>query len=203
MTPGAKKSPPPLPPKQASPLQPAPKPPTQQPPSSPPDGATEHVLLSPDDLRRLRREDAARLHEQARQWTNYYANTIGPAVGVVGNLSVVWPNWKLYIAHHKDSEAIVGPGVVAFTAEFIQGTKDPNRGGIPRLDLVVRRVDGGYVRLHPGTKATFSFVVPSGFNQISEQRGSFNFVVPLDSVNFPELTHHVFWPGEAHEPINQ
>ena len=40
--------------------------------------------------------------------------------------------------------------------------------------------------------ATFSVVVPSGFNQISKQRRSFSFVVPLDSVKFSELTHHVF-----------
>ena len=59
----------------------------------------------------------------------------------------------MYIAKHKSADAIVGPGVVSFTAEFIEGTVDPNRGGKPRLDLVIRHSNGGYVRLHPGSKA--------------------------------------------------
>ena len=68
------------------------------------------------------------------------------------DLTAEWANWKLYIASHKYADAIVGPGVVFFTAEFIESTRDPNRGGIPRLDLVIRHSDGGYVRLHPGSK---------------------------------------------------
>ena len=58
----------------------------------------------------------------------------------------------MYIAKHKNADTIVGPGVIAFTAEFIESTRDANRSGIPRLDLVIRHSDGGYVRLHPGSK---------------------------------------------------
>ena len=42
-------------------------------------------------------------------------------------------------------------GVVAFTAELIQGTSDPNRMGRRRLDFCVPLADGPYWRLHPGT----------------------------------------------------
>ncbi len=55
----------------------------------------------------------------------------------------------MYIAVHKCADVIIGPGMVSFTAEFIDGTHDPNQGGNPRLDLVVRHLHGGYVRLHP------------------------------------------------------
>ena len=60
----------------------------------------------------------------------------------------------MYIALHKCAGAIISPVVVSFTAEFIDGTTDPNRVGNPRLDLVVGHLHGGYVRLHPGTKPT-------------------------------------------------
>ena len=48
---------------------------------------------------------------------------------------------------------IIGPGVARAAAEFIQGTKDPNRGGQARLDFVVYRSDGTQCRLHPGPRA--------------------------------------------------
>ena len=57
-----------------------------------------------------------------------------------------------FIAMHKNTTVIVGLGVVSFTAEFIEGARDPNRGGIPGLDLVIHRSDGGYVRLNPSSK---------------------------------------------------
>ena len=41
---------------------------------------------------------------------------------------------------------------MAFGAAAVQGTKDPNRGGLPRLDFVIHHVDGGYWRIHPGGK---------------------------------------------------
>ena len=33
----------------------------------------------------------------------------------------------------------------------MKGTRDPNRGGLPRLDFVIHHVDGGYWRIHPGS----------------------------------------------------
>ena len=38
------------------------------------------------------------------------------------------------------------------TAEFINGTRDSNRGGEQRMDFVVYRSDGSFCRLHPGSK---------------------------------------------------
>ena len=77
-----------------------------------------------------------------------------------------WPNWRAYIAMHKMAQRLVGPGVIAFTGEFIEGTRDPNRSGRMRMDMVIRHTDGGYVRIHPGPKidndALPKFFPPAG-----------------------------------------
>ena len=62
-------------------------------------------------------------------------------------------HWPEYLALHPQAAALVGPGVVKFDVAVVAGTKDPNRGGLPRLDFVVHHIDGGYWRLHPGTKS--------------------------------------------------
>ena len=49
------------------------------------DGASEHVLLTLDDLQELRRggqPNAQTLHDEARHWTNHFAQTDYEAVGV-------------------------------------------------------------------------------------------------------------------------
>ena len=61
-----------------------------------------------------------------------------------------WFPWRAYIACHPRSSEIIGSGVTHAKAEFINGTKDPNRGGQRRLDFIVRRSDGTLCRLHPG-----------------------------------------------------
>ena len=61
-----------------------------------------------------------------------------------------WFPWRAYIACHPRSSEIIGSGVTHATAEFINGTKDPNRAGQRRLDFIVRRSDGTLCRLHPG-----------------------------------------------------
>ena len=53
-----------------------------------------------------------------------------------------WTTWKEYIANLPTAENIIGPGIVSITAEFIEGTKDPNRRGQPRCDFIVYRADG-------------------------------------------------------------
>ena len=118
------------------------------------DGASEHVLLTLNDLPELRQRGHGLLgvlHDEARAFTNKFANADHEAIGVQANLTTDWPNWKLYIANHKLATELIGPGVKAFTVEFIDGTKDPNRGGRPRLDLVIRHTDNAYWRLHPGS----------------------------------------------------
>ena len=111
------------------------------------DGATEHVLLTLDDLPWLRPRGhvlLAVLHREARAFTDKFANADHDTIGVQANLVTDWPNWKLDIANHKLAPQLVGPGVKAFTVEFIDGTKDPNRCGRPRLDLVIRHSNNAY-----------------------------------------------------------
>ena len=61
-----------------------------------------------------------------------------------------WFPWRAYIACHPRASEIIGSGVTHATAEFINGTTDPNRDGQRRLDFIVRRSDGTLCRLHPG-----------------------------------------------------
>ena len=61
-----------------------------------------------------------------------------------------WFPWRAYIACHPRSSDIIGSGVTHATAEFINGTQDPNRAGQRRLDFIVRRSDGTLCRFHPG-----------------------------------------------------
>ena len=52
------------------------------------------------------------------------------------------------------AQASSGPrptGCHLFTWKFIERTRDSNRGSM-RVDMVIRRVDGGYVRIHKGSK---------------------------------------------------
>ena len=73
------------------------------------------------------------------------------------DLSTTWQNWKEYVAFHKDGAELVGPGIVAVTDQLIEGTSDPNRFGVPRFDFVLHHRGGGYVWIHPGTKARQRF----------------------------------------------
>ena len=67
------------------------------------------------------------------------------------NLEDQWFLWRSYVACHDNAVLIIGTGVTKATAEFIEGTTDPNRGGQQRLDFVIYRSDGTYCRLHPGS----------------------------------------------------
>ena len=109
-----------------------------------------HVLLQQADLPNLQgnnRRNRASLHDEARDWLNRLIRE-NPAESV--DLTNVWPNWRAYIAMHKMAGDLVGPGVIAFTAEFIEGTRDANRMGMMRMDMIIRHTTGGYVRIHPG-----------------------------------------------------
>ena len=112
-------------------------------------------LVSREDLPALRATSKARLasvnslHEEARAMLNELANgEEGPAV----DLQQRWPTWREYIASHKQASDTVGMGIVAFTAERIAGTSDPNRHGKKRLGFFARRTDGSAYRLHPGQR---------------------------------------------------
>ena len=115
------------------------------------------VLLSVAGLRALRHErksrtlqvDARAALESAVQFFSVFADEVAaPPYDV----RTVWPEWKRYLAWHEQGEEIVGPGVAQLQAEQIRGVTDPNRCGALRVDIVVYNVDGGYWRLHPGSK---------------------------------------------------
>ena len=118
------------------------------------------TILSLADLRGLVRQQKRRsikedLHREARQWLNQVAN------GHYGNepvmdLTTLWPQWSAWLATQPVATQSFESDVAAFTAESIENTRDPNRGGRPRVDFCVRLVDGSYWRFHPGTKVSNS-----------------------------------------------
>ena len=105
------------------------------------------VLLTVEDLQALRTSPHGN-HKEARELLQKCAkDTEAETI----DLTLVWEHWRAYIAKHKQSEEIVGPGVVSLKAERIPNSFDPNRFGAKRVDFFVHRIDGTAVRLHPGT----------------------------------------------------
>ena len=127
-------------------------------PGAPAPPADRLVLLDVGAIHRLRVEaiaewgDYGSLHTQARTELNRLIHAQG-GVGAAepGEVSRRFC-WQHYLALHPRALELVGPGVVEFGTAAVKGTKDPNRGGLPRLDFVIHHVDGGYWRIHPGGK---------------------------------------------------
>ena len=125
--------------------------------SIPTASASEHAgcVLNEGDLEEVRAQSAAlhrsalSLHQEARA---LLANLAEEEDAAPIDLQPRWPTWREYLAFHSKGNEIVGPGVVAITAERIAGTSDPNRYGRKRLDFFVHRMDGSAYRLHPGQK---------------------------------------------------
>ena len=67
------------------------------------------------------------------------------------NVAARWENWRAYVCTHREHEKMIGSGIVRVSAQMIWGTKDANRRGRPRVDLVLHHRDSSYVRLHPGS----------------------------------------------------
>ena len=132
----------------------APPPPAGGPPSNPP--AHRPVLLHAGQLAEQRTaalhqwHDLGRLHSAARtELQRLISVQMNAGAGEPGDVSAGFP-WPQYVATHPDAADLVGPGIVEFGAAAVAGTRDPNRGGWPRVDFVIHRVDGSYVRIHPG-----------------------------------------------------
>ena len=114
----------------------------------------EVVLLSQEmlpqvrELARQRRVSRGNAHDQVREALNIVAS------GGPGAAAPNWAGlpWMEYIALHPRAADLVGPGIVEIFHAFIEGTLDPNRMGIPRCDFVLQYPDGGYVRIHPGSR---------------------------------------------------
>ena len=127
-------------------------------------GAAEpsvRILFGINDLECLQQQrlNPEVLHEQARSILNEKIRIFGENNSAQAEYHPVttqeWPTWREYIASLSLEVAarIVGStGVIAIGFEQIEGTKDPNRGGCLRVDIVVQNADRKYWRLHPGTK---------------------------------------------------
>ena len=109
--------------------------------------------LRPEDVIAIQQAEAARgpprsLHNLARDALNGISNrpTQEPVV-----LDDLFP-WVQYVAAHRQSAEIIGPGITQAIALWRPGTNDRNRGGAPRLDFHFYRVDGTVCRVHPGNK---------------------------------------------------
>ena len=63
-----------------------------------------------------------------------------------------WFRWKEYIANHKCKEGLVASGITAVTAERV-ANEEANRGGNPRVDIILHHASGGCCRIHPGSRA--------------------------------------------------
>ena len=104
--------------------------------------------LSAMDLQRMQREiwpqQGERLHQEARTWLDRCAN--GDDDGGPVDLATLWPKWGRWLASLDGCVEKNHLGVTSFTAEFIAGTTDPNRGGRRRCDFCVRLTDGSYWR---------------------------------------------------------
>ena len=94
-----------------------------------------------------------RLHDAARRELEHRIRTAQDAAGDTdpGGNEVEF-EWEAYVAMHHQADELVGPGITSFTTTFIAGTTDPNRSGQQRLDFVIRHTNGGYWRIHPGSK---------------------------------------------------
>ena len=138
---------------------------TPSPATDAPAGAAEpgrdaivQVLFRPADMDFFRAEGArygsGALHNAARRELAYWIRNRHTVGDTDPDVHEVRFPWQLYVAMHKRSHDLVGPGIQTFEATFMAGTTDPNRSGQPRLDFVIRHTDGGYWRIHPGAKAT-------------------------------------------------
>jgi hypothetical protein len=110
--------------------------------------------LMPEHVIAIRQQEAARgpprsLHRLARDALNNISNE--PTLNTV-NLDDWFP-WVQYVAAHRQSAAIIGPGITHANGVFFPGTRDSNRGGAPRLDFCFTRTDGTVCRVHPGKRS--------------------------------------------------
>jgi len=125
-----------------------------EPQESSPSTASPPVLTVADIAMKRNAEKRHRpgrsLHKLARAALNAITEA-GPSSSINKNLDDWFP-WMAYIACHESATDIIGPGVTHAIAEFVEGTRDPNQYGQPRLDFIIYRIDGTRCRVHPGTK---------------------------------------------------
>ena len=109
--------------------------------------------LDPAMVVGIRQQEAARgpprsLHKMARDALNLISQN---PTYESQNLDEVF-DWVPYVAAHVHADQIIGPGITHAIAHFVDGTRDCNRGGAPRLDFFFYRTDQTVCRVHPGTR---------------------------------------------------
>ena len=109
--------------------------------------------LDPAMVVGIRQQEAARgpprsLHKMARGALNQISQN---PTYESQNLDEVF-DWVPYVAAHVHADQIIGPGITHAIAHFVDGARDCNRGGAPRLDFFFYRTDQTVCRVHPGTR---------------------------------------------------
>ena len=118
--------------------------------------AIDAVRLDQSMLTDVRQQEAARgpprsLHSIARAALNQISQSLTYNDDNLDD----WFDWIPYVAAHAHCDRIIGPGITHAVARFLPNTRDPNRGGAPRLDFCFYRTDGTMCRVHPGTKPKY------------------------------------------------
>ena len=78
-------------------------------------------------------------------------------------------DWRNYVANHPESDLIIGTGITAFQAMFLEHSTDKNMG-MARFDFVVTRTDGSSVRLHPSASKHGKPVVQGQSREVDLRR---------------------------------
>ena len=112
-------------------------------------------LLSLTELRRLAAEtnkaERGEEREEARLLLDRLANS---DASMSIDLTDVWSRWKSWLAIQNASTDSFDANIVGFTADFIENTRDVNRGGRQRMDFCAHLADGSYWRFHPGKRSS-------------------------------------------------
>ena len=58
------------------------------------------------------------------------------------DLTDEWPRWKSWLAIQNVATTSFDADIVGFTADFIENTRDANRGGRRRMDFCAHHADG-------------------------------------------------------------
>ena len=81
-----------------------------------------------------------------------------------------WPAYLAWLAPPMLDAIFDGVGgeIQTFAFEFIEGVRDPNRGGQTRGDFVLRG-PGGFARLHPGSSAEAAVITGGGSGPLDQR----------------------------------
>ena len=160
---------------------------TQEPPLAP----AAPVLLRTEDIEQLCQTERSfvprrSLHQLARSALDAITKA-SPNSSMDINLEHWFP-WRSYVACHEDAQAIIGTGITLARAEFIAGTRDPNRGGQQRLDFLFYRTDSSYCRLHPGPKKRGD-AQPVFLSSLAQGLATEQTTIPGHSISLPAIPY--------------